>query len=194
MSIFNTDEIRNIEKVVNSRNPEWYYHGFAFNEVRFTNMITDGIKCPFLTGRTKSEGYNGLFFISVSKIIPGSGESAFYSYLENRPMLIIDDIKTKKCYPSGCAPIPIIMRDSMWYDEYQAFFKISHKKIIGIECSVRNWLVREKIDYLKDVRDMIIILKNLGIDLPLYDYSHLHDREVLEVNKEEFLSLSKKLI
>ena len=193
MGTFHIDEIRNIERVKAVRKPEWYYHGFDYKEKDFIDMITSGIKCPFLI-RGEGIGNNGRFFISLSKDINVQEMSAFYDFLETNPMFIIENIKALKCYPLGTNPIPFFTRDSDWNDEYQAFFKIPTKKIVGIESTVENWVIRDEIAYLKDVREMITDLEKLGIDLPIYDYSHYEEDTIYEIDKQGYLDLTKKLV
>lgn len=47
---------------------------------------------------------------------------------------------------------------------------------------------------LKGFRIMIEIMQSLNIQLPIYDFSRQEDNIVHELNKDEFLELSKHLI
>lgn len=193
MGVFHIDEIRHIERIKVVKNPEWYYHGFDYKENDFIDMITSGIKCPFLIHK-EGIGYNGRFFISLSKDINAQEMSAFHDFLGTNPMLIIEKIKPLKCYPLKSNPIPFFTRESDWNDEYQAFFVIPAKKIVGIQSTIEKWAMRDKIDYLKEVRKIITTLNDIGLDLPIYDYSHYEEGTIYEVDKQGYLDLSKKLI
>ncbi|MCH5166711.1 MAG: hypothetical protein J1F35_02350 [Erysipelotrichales bacterium] len=194
MGTFHIDEIRSIEKITAARNTEWYYHAFSFLPDVFKNMVSSGIKCPFLIGTRLAGVHNGFFFISLSKEVPGIKKSAFLKYLKRNSMFILDNIEPFKCFPEGMAPIPIITRESTWSDEYQAFMKIPAKKIVGLESAVESWSLEEEIEKLRDLREMIIILNELNISWPIYDYSHYEEDQIFEIDKQGYLELSKKLV
>lgn len=186
-----------------SRNPNWFYHSFEYKPYDFSDMMKSGLKCRFLTSKSKNiitriqenVGFNGSFFISLSKnnLLDNS---AFVTFSEYSPMFILENTKPIKCCQNRFFSVfdntifPI--RYSEWQDEYQMFLKIPCDKIIGLEAKVIKWCVENRKEELMCLRNILLQMKELNINLPLYDFSAF-ENSMREVDKENFIRLSKDL-
>lgn len=196
------DQLHNIEQKVINKNSDWYYHGFDYKRSDFMDMLVCGLKCRKQLG-IKACGNNGMYYISLSKDIPDklNSDSAYMYMKFTPPMFILDNIKVYKC-TKGYERIPFIntkvaLRYSTWDDEYQAYSKISPDHFVGIECPIECWIdnikYHKNIALLKDLRNMIITMNELGIDMPIYDSSYELSGQLYEIDKEKYLYLAKKL-
>lgn len=196
------EQIRRIEPKVITKDPEWYYHGIVYKRSEFMDMLICGLKCANQLG-VKACGSNGKYYISLSKDIPNklNSESAYMYMKFTHPMFILDNVKAYKC-TSSYARIAFInsqipLRYSTWDDEYQAYSRITPDHFVGMECPLEDWTNNIKyyknIALLKDLRDMIITMNELGINLPIYDSSHELLGQLYEIDKEKYLHISKTL-
>lgn len=196
------EQIRSIELKVINKDPEWYYHGFNYKRSDFMDMLVCGLKCSNKLD-IKSCGTNGKYYISLTKDIPNklNSESAYMYMKFTHPMFILDNIKAYKCTDEN-ERIPFInskisLRYSIWDDEYQAYSIITPNHFVGIESPiedlVHNLDYSENIALLKDLRNMIITMNELGINLPIYDSSYELSGQLYEIDKEKYLHLSKNL-
>lgn len=153
--------------------------------------------------RIKGCGNNGNYYISLSKDIPNKlNSNSAYMYMKfTHPMFILHNVKAYKC-EDKYTRIPFIytklpFRYSTWDDEYQAYSIITPDHFVGMECPLECWLDNIKyyknIALLKDLRNMIIAMNELSINLPIYDSSHELSGKLYEIDKERYLHLSKKL-
>lgn len=149
----------------------------------------------------KGCGNNGNYYISLSKDIPNklNSESAYMYMKFTHPMFILDNVKAYKC-ADKYKRIPFIytkvpLRFLTWDDEYQAYSIITPDHFVGIECPLESWIedIKWNIESLKNLRNMIIIMNELGINLPIYDSSHELSGQLFEIDKEKYLHLSKTL-
>lgn len=194
-------EIEKIERIAKIRkSSRWYYHAITSSPDRFLKIVQEGLLCKNILGysRTKN-GYNGNYYISLSKDIKAPlEESGYLQYIEEYPMLMIADIKAIKCFKTNCNTIftntIIPFRTSGYKDEYQVFNKIDSSKFIGIEAKAYDWSIQEKISELKNLRDIILVMRKSGISLPIYDYSREEDGIIHEVDQEKYLEFSKRYI
>lgn len=175
---------------------DWYYHAFAFDEERFTDILTDGIKSPKLL-KKETLGNNGKYYISLSKNLNIGEESTIsaYNIFSYLPMFIIDGkIRTYKAsneiiYPTFITNSILPLRDSEYLDEYQAFLKVKSDKILGIAYNLyQNYDTygdRYSIDNLKTLKRMILLLDEMDKKLPIIDPKmklEIDKRKVLELN------------
>lgn len=194
-------EIEKIERVANIRkSSHWYYHAITSSPDLLKKVMKEGLLCKNISGyaRTKN-GYNGNYYVSLSKDIKAPlEESGYLEYIEEYPMLIIDDIKAIKCLKVNGNNILtntiIPFRTSGYRDEYQVFNRIDPSKFIGIEAKAYDWCIQEKISELRNLRDIILVMEESGISLPIYDYSREEDGIIHEVNQDKYLEFSKKHI
>lgn len=198
MNDFELSEIEKIETKGIVKNINWYYHGFEFSKIA---LITEkGILAKKYQNPSWKGGNNGPHYISVAKDIDITHiDSALSDQMNEGPLIIIDEnidaIKCKKIrlyrrFKNSSLPL----RYSCYIDEYQVFEKVLPDKFVGVECSLYNWVRMDNIRMLKGFRIMIEIMQSLNIQLPIYDFSRQEDNIVHELNKDEFLELSKHLI
>ncbi len=196
------NQIDDIEQKIINKNPEWYYHGIVYKRSDFIDMLVCGLKCAKLLG-LKNGGYNGKYYISLSKDIPNKQnvESA-YMYLKwSSYMFIIDNIKTYKCTHSYFRELfkqtKVPLRCSTWDDEYQAYSIITPDHFVGMECPLKDWINNihyvKNLELLKNLRNIMINMNELRIDLPIYDSSDELAGRLYEIDKEKYLHLSKTL-
>ena len=105
-----------------------YYHAFNYDSDLLKKMLQEGIKAKILL-HEKGTGYNGLFYVSLSKENEDYLYSA-YNLLIAHPAFIIDEklrtIKTRnlgieKGYPLSFCNTFLPFRESNYSDEYQRF-------------------------------------------------------------------------
>lgn len=175
---------------------DYYYHGFLYNQNSFIDMLIDGIKCPKLIDETSYNGSNGKYYICLSKNI-NVKKSSFNLFSSFRPMFILDNITPLKTHKYGFTKSILPIREGIYDDEYQSFYKINSNKIIGIQYKIYEMLSNDSkvkkmfnmndedcIKYLYNLKEMIEILNKLSIDIPIYDFSAMK-----EINKEKVLTL-----
>lgn len=74
-----------------SINLNWFYHSTHYNRSKYTSILTEEIKCDHLLNNPWGGTYNGIYYISLSKITLPDNE-CFLSYTKNRPSLIISGV------------------------------------------------------------------------------------------------------
>lgn len=197
------EKIESIE-TPSTRNLMWYYHAIHENIEDVKNILSEGIKCRKLLGQ-KGEGSNGKYYISLSKDI-GVQEniSAFHGFRRCVMNVIIDNIKTYKCLDY----LPILhlldysilpIRFSGFPDEFQIYKIIKPDKFVGIQCPLYYWTkgYEENGNYkyfLDAFKNLIIIMKLINSNLPLYDYSRLQNTYVHQINVDGFLTIYDEAI
>lgn len=163
-------------------NPEWYYHAFQGDLDSLEPILTEGLKCRKLRGiKTKDCSHNGIYYISLTKKIPGLNKNSIFKVLHTSPMLIIDNnintIKTisnhsisfKGYLSDYLVNTKSSIRQSCWSDEYQAYKKIEPQHIIGIYFSILELLNKGDHLALTMLKEIISILDHLQLDLPIID-------------------------
>lgn len=173
-------------------NGNWYYHIFEYNKTESYNIFKQGIKSNFLLKKKSNGGYNGIYYISLSKRT--NEDKQIYKLIENMPMFIIDEnIKTIHAKSSNKfgsfinSPLPL--RTSQYNDEYQVFLKINPNRIKGI--NFKLYKNPNTINQLKNdliiLKKIVLYLKENNINMPIYDNSTKR-----EINKEKVLQYTKE--
>lgn len=194
-------DINNINKIEEKCeiNLDWFYHSISYDKDKYSNILTEGIKCNELLHKSGYGVYNGKYYISLSKItIPDNRCFSFYAKLN--PSFIISGIKPIKCVNIAQYEKYIYTKDSRRmgnYDgEYQYYYFIKNSHIIGI---VYNLLEMQKRMPRFDEEPIMTLIKinslleALNINIPIYDYSRRDKLLVHEINKEKIKKYSRKL-
>lgn len=173
-----------------TRNLDWYYHKFPVKKNCLANILSEGIKCAELLN-TRGNTYNGRYFISLSKDTGCDCEaSAFYSFINNSN-IIIEGIKPQKCinltFLRFLANISLQIRCSGYKDEFQEYKIIDPSKFVGITLPILYYAHCDYYPPLLECKEIIIVMKTLGIELPLYDYSRLQGNFVHSINPDDYL-------
>lgn len=169
------------EKDINIQN-SWFFHGTSPDIETIEQILKEGIKSSYLRKEKSNGGYNGKYYVSVSKVLKNS-EHSVYKLFEHLPIFVLDNINPlpakRHLFDASWFMNSIIpIRYSVYDGEYHNFFKISPSKIVALayNLSFQNLDV-ERLQFLK--RLVLCIEKN-NLDLPIYDLSSKK-----EVNKEK---------
>lgn len=161
-------------------NANWYYHTIIKEDIDLVKEILEnGLKSAYLRKEHHGGLYNGKYYISLNKK-NNDPRSSFNQYAKHHNIrFIFNDINPihakfnfDKFWIFCNTIIPI--RASGWSDEYHAFLKVDSSKIVALEYSLYYMTKtgykfdKEKLLYLKQI---ILCLKNLNKDLPIYDYT-----------------------
>lgn len=194
------DKIKTIE-TKNSTHPDWFFHAFAYTEDLFTNILNEGIKCRRLVPKKlKKEysGFNGEHYISLSKMEQAQEEYSSFLFYKSKPAFIISNIKPTKCLwafeDNFITKTRWPIRYSGFHDEYQMYRHIPPEKIIGLRCSLLEWTLDNYKYYLKSLKQMILLMKEYNICLPIYDYSRVTNHTAHLLNQEAYLELYEEII
>ena len=177
-----------------------YYHAFIYNNDNLKSILINGLKCPLLTKSFDAiYGFNGLFYISLVKypfFLEGtnfSDYSAFDIFYQYHPMIMLNDIEPVYCKKALKANLlantPLPFRQSCYVDEYQQFWKINPDKIYGITYPVFNLIERGQDDVYESLRNMILLIDELDLDLNIYDVSNVKNGDVRVIDKAKVKSL-----
>ena len=190
-------DLKDIDQIEKSfvKNPDWYYHGYDFAST--SDIIEEGILARKYLSCQDPDGLNGKHYVSIAKDIEGE-DRALNRYKYNGPLAILDEnLKVIECKHSNFYKIfrytMLPFRYTDWSDEYQVFSKIKPDKIIGFECMAYLWCKEGNIDLLRRLRTMIETMQQLDCDLPIYDFSRQEGDNVHELDKEEYLEVTKSL-
>lgn len=193
------DLIKAIENVV-TRDQDWFYHAFFPEEKIFTSMLREGIKCRKLLtmSREYEFGHNGNHYISLSKMETNDDWNSSYWYYEDKPAFVINGVKARKCtYFSEYTFLEMTrwpFRYSMFIDEYQAYKIITPDYFVGLRCSVLEWYQKNYEYYLKNLKQMIELMKEYNINLPIYDYTRAENLNVHLLDQDAYLELFDDII
>lgn len=182
-------------------NLDWFYHSTYYRQQKYTNILTEGIKCNELLGNPGCGRYNGRYYISLSKItIPDNICFLFYS--TDTPSFIIDGIDPIKC--EGIAEYEKYVntkdprRMGNYDEEYQYYYFIQNNHIKGIVYDLLDSFITRENKFnewkIKNLLELISLLEELKINIPIYDYSRRDNTLVHEINKEKFKYYSKKFL
>ena len=170
-------------------NEAWFYHAMPFSRDDYANVLNNGILSPYLLANHNSS-YRYVF---VSR---GNNNkySAFANYSIYPNLIINDNIAAinkkdsfiKKLIYGGFHGLSFT---SLYDDEYQVYKKIKPQYIIGILFNLEKLITSDKeesIYYLNILCDIVVLLNELGITIPVIDY---YTRK--EINKQKVLTLLK---
>lgn len=194
-------DIMQLETKTIVKNPDWFYHAFEYGNI--AKIVQNGLLAKkYLEYKNPNFGLNGKYYISVSKDIVKSNDtnlvdSAFNNYKRNFPLLILDNIKAYKCQKNSLSRLftytSIPLRYSYYDDEYQVYSQIKPENFVGIECMLYDWAINDQRFILKRFHNMLVVLKSLDIELPIYDFSRLENDVAHEIDTDSYLSLYKKI-
>lgn len=184
-----------------TRKPSWFYHAFFYSDDIFRDMIVNGLKSrkelhkkvPFW-----DSGHNGKYYISLSKIMPVPIEYSAYENYKNCFSIVLSGIKPIKCLkigsPSILANTIVPIRFAATDDEYQIYNKVTTDKYVGIRTLLLQWYNSKDRKKLVNLKNVIAIMKNEGIELPIFDYSRGSGVNIHKVDKDEFMEISDDLV
>lgn len=182
---------------------DWFYHESYYNYDNYKNILTEGIKCNYLLNKSSVGRYNGPYYISLAKItIPDNVCFKYYIYDRN-PSFVIDGINPIECLKDPEYEKYIETKDPRrmgnLIGEYQQYYQISNENIKGILYNLYYCIFTIKDSdsqkfYLNKVCEIIQLLKELKIDIPIYDFSRRNLTNAHLINKEKLLYLSRNVI
>ena len=121
----------------------WFFHATERDIVTIEKILSEGIQCAYLRNDKSKQGYNGKYYVSISK--KTNVPKSVYNLYKFLPTFIIDGIKPIKadsknksfdCFAETLLPL----RTSSKKDEYHAFLKIDSSKVIAIGYSLCHML------------------------------------------------------
>ncbi|MCI8330463.1 MAG: hypothetical protein HFE04_00005, partial [Bacilli bacterium] len=185
------EEKLNINKLIEKvetpaiRNLEWYYHSLikighsetlSMNDESLISILKEGIKCNKLLKRSGKYCNNGKYYISLTKDIEKYNK-VFLIFIEKYLSFIIHDINPIKC--GKYSTLKNLLRNtkyrgrtSPYFNEYQEFREIKPEKIIGLSYPLYKKLENNELykKYLEELRNIILTIREINIDIPIYDY------------------------
>lgn len=193
MDINIIDDIEEVSEI----NLDWFYHSIHYNKNKYSSILTEGIKCNELLEKPGWGVYNGKYYISLSKItIPDNPTFQYYASTTS-PSFIINGIKPIKCKSNNMInrlkyEKYINTKDSRRMGnkdgEYQYYYFIQSTYIIGIVYNllkIQDTYPRLKESSVVELAEICLLLEELGIDIPIYDYSRRDKVLAHEINKEK---------
>lgn len=199
----NIDFVEKIEEKCEI-NLDWFYHSTHYKKEDYKNILEDGIKCNYLLNKTWSGKYNGPFYISLSKITFLDNITFLNYACSNNPSFILEGIQPIKCERNVEYEKYINTRDRRrignFEGEYQYYYWIKRNYIKGILFNLYQYVhnfqnaKHKQIIYTEKILDLISLLEELDMDIPIYDYSrrdkvlvHKIDKEKLKYYSRDFL-------
>ena len=179
----------------------WFYHSVSYTHDDYKNILEEGIKCNHLLNKTSTGRFNGPYYISLSNItIPDNMTFLKYAYY-SKPSIIISGIEPIFCEGRHDYEKYIDTKDrrriSNLPGEYQYYYHIKQEYIIGILYNLYYYINSGNSDSqrfrLKELTDLIELLKSLNKDIPIYDYSRRAKTSAHVIDKEKILSLTSNL-
>ncbi len=172
-------------------NLDWFYHSTYYDKTKYSSILTEGIKCNELLHKPGCGVYNGKYYISLSKItIPNNRCNLFYA--TSKPSFIIDGIEPIKCINIAEYEKYIYTKDPRRmgnYDgEYQYYYFIPNTYIIGIVYNLlemQKRLTKFEEDPIIELIKISLLLTELDIDIPIYDYSRRDKVLAHKIDKEK---------
>lgn len=123
------------------------------------------------------------------------------SYSTDRPSLVISGINPIKCEDNDEYDYYIYTKDPRRTghdNEYQQYYFIKNIYIHGIVYNLYKYFIQRenKLDKkkIKDLLELIGLLEEFNIEIPIYDYSRRDKLLVHEINKEKLKYYSKELL
>lgn len=192
----NTNSIDKIEEKCEI-NLDWFYHSTPYDKENITSILTEGIKCGILLNST-GDACNGPYYISLSKITIPDNECFDY-YTACRPSFIIGEIEPIKCVNNPLYYDYINTKDQRrtgLKEEYQYYYFIKNIYIKGI---VYNIYILIEDSYrghqtLLNLVELIYMLDELDIDIPIYDYSRREKTFAHKIDKDKLKYYQKEIL
>ncbi len=178
----------------------WFYHSTYYNKDDYKNILKEGIKCNYLLNKSYIGKYNGPFYISLSKVtIPDNLCFIHYACSNNNPSFIIDGINPIECKNIAEYEKYIYTKDKRRMGnltlEYQYYYLIETSYIKGILYNLYGYSLYYTKDkqeiYIKQLLELIDLLEELNIDIPIYDYSRKDKTFAHKIDKEKLKYYSK---
>lgn len=178
-------------------NLDWYYHSTPYDKKDITSILTEGIKCGELLN-SSGDSYNGPYYISLSKITIPDNECFVY-YTSCRMSFIIEELEPIKCFNSPLYYDYIMTKDQRragLKEEYQYYYFIKNTRIKGIVYNIFRLMQDSYRGHqsLLNLIELISLLQELDIDIPIYDYSRREKTLVHKINKEKLRYYQKNIL
>ena len=169
---------------------EWFFHATDGDIVTIEKILTEGIKCAALRKEKSQHGYNGKYYVSVSK--KTNDPQSIYNLFNHLPIFVLNDINPIKADSKNRIFDPFTetifpLRTSSKNDEYHAFLKIDSSKIIAMGYDLYHMLepgYKFSIYRLSLLKDIILLLDQLDKNIPIYDLTSER-----EINKQKVRTL-----
>ena len=173
-------------------NPDWFYHGSPFDIDSYKSIMRKGILCAKARGDVNIR-FNGEYYVCLSKNI-SSRFSAYDIFLKRGPMFIVRDaIHVFRANKQGvlanfCINTPFPIRMGGYDDEYQVFWKVKPREIVGIELLIKSYVERAYdksfVSALKMLKTLVKLVNDIDSSIPVYDFT-----DNKEINKDKVLGL-----
>lgn len=176
-------------------NDNWFFHATDGDINTMELILKNGVISTWLRHKKSNQGYNGKYYVSVSKKTNNS--QSVYKLFEHLPMFVLDGIhpiyanKNNKGFGLFTETI-IPLRTSSKSDEYHALFRIKSSKIIAIGYNLYTMLSNDhllNLYYLQNLKELILLLGRLNNNLPIYDFSL---NRVINKDRVKMLNFEKK--
>lgn len=179
-------------------NLDWFYHSCRYKKEDYRNILVEGIKCNYLLNRSWSGRYNGPFYISLSKVtIPDN--VTFLNYTSRNPSFILEKIDPIECLQRHDYEKYINTKDKRrignFIGEYQYYYWIKKEAITGILYNLYSYIIQSKKGqrlYMENLLELIDLLEELTIDIPIYDYSRRNKNLAHKIDKDKLKYYLKK--
>lgn len=179
---------------------DWFFHGTSGDINVIEKILNEGIKCAYLRKEKSTQGFNGKYYVSVSK--KSDDPKSIYNVYKFWPTFIIDGVKPIKadirnqsyqCFRETIIPL----RTSYKKDEYHAFLKIDSSKIIALGYNLYLFEPGNKfyINSLRMLKELVLLLEKLEKNIPIYDLSserEINKEKVRSLKIEDYLDINKK--
>ena len=193
MSTIDIDKIEEKDEI----NLDWFYHSTPYDKENITSILTEGIKCGELLN-SSGDSYNGLYYISLSKVTIPNNETFVY-YTACMPSFIIGEIEPIKCSNNPLYYDYIMTKDKRrtgLEEEYQYYYFIKNIYIKGIVYNLSR-LIEDSYrghQSLLNLLELIRLLEELDINIPIYDYSRRDKTSVHKIDKEKLKYYQKEIL
>lgn len=183
---------------------DWYYHSIHYKNKDYRDILMERIKFNYLLNRSWSGRHNGPYYISLSKItIPDNITFLNYACATN-PSFILEGINPIKCERILEYEKYIKTKDKRrmgnFDGEYQHYYLIEKGYIKGILFNLYRYILNSKenryrkIINVKNLLEIISLLEELNLDLPIYDYSRRERTLAHTIDKERLKYYAKDII
>lgn len=165
----------------------WFYHGRKFTKNIFQDILSNGIKAPYLTGKSNYK------YIFVSKQNE-SPYSSFHNYSIYPRFILSSQIKA---ISANDTLLEFILKQgfhkihftSLYQDEYQVYKELKKDQIVGIAYDFYRLISRYPEHFLSNLEILYSLSELLTEEnLPLLDLSTNR-----EINKSKVLTLKNKM-